>query len=103
MNETFIIKAYNIMKHTLLLFAACFVLADLGLRLLRRRSAPKATDRRGLLRVLESAGRDRAALGIRSTAGDPDTRVVDKGQATQSILAAPAADTDLATAQVPQQ
>lgn len=37
--------------------AACFVLAELGLRLLRRRSAPKATDRRGLLRMLESAGR----------------------------------------------
>ena len=53
--------------------------------------------------MLDSAGRDRAALGIRSTAGDPDTRVIDKGAATQSILAAPAADTDLASAQVPQQ
>ena len=53
--------------------------------------------------MLESAGRDRAALGIRSTAGDPDTRVVDKGAATQSILAAPPADSDLASAQVPQQ
>jgi hypothetical protein len=53
--------------------------------------------------MLESAGRDRAALGIRSTAGDPDTRVVDKGQATQSILAAQPADSELATAQVPQQ
>jgi hypothetical protein len=53
--------------------------------------------------MLESAGRDRAALGIRSTAGDPDTRVVDKGQATQSILAAEPADSELATAQVPQQ
>ena len=53
--------------------------------------------------MLESAGRDRAALGIRSTAGDPDTRVVDKGAATQSILAAQPADSELATAQVPQQ
>jgi hypothetical protein len=53
--------------------------------------------------MLESAGRDRAALGIRSTAGDPDTRVVDKGAATQSILAAPPADSELASAQVPQQ
>src|SRR5918994_1567689 len=53
--------------------------------------------------VLERAGRDRAALGIRTTAGDPDTRVVDKGQATQAILAAPQADSELATAQVPQQ
>ena len=57
----------------------------------------------GEMSMLESAGRDRAALGIRSTAGDPDTRVVDKGQATQSILAAPPADSELATAQVPQQ
>jgi hypothetical protein len=56
----------------------------------------------GEMSMLESAGRDRAALGIRSTAGDPDTRVVDKGQATQSILAAQPADSELATAQVPQ-
>ena len=56
----------------------------------------------GEMSMLESAGRDRAALGIRSTAGDPDTRVVDKGQATQSILPAPPADSELATAQVPQ-
>jgi hypothetical protein len=53
--------------------------------------------------MLENAGRDRAAIGIRSTAGDPDTRVVDKGAATQSILAAPPADSELASAQVPQQ
>jgi len=57
----------------------------------------------GEMSMLESAGRDRAALGIRSTAGDPDTRVVDKGAATQSILAAQPADSELATAQVPQQ
>jgi DUF3035 family protein len=53
--------------------------------------------------MLDSAGRDRAALGIRSTAGDPDTRIVDKGASTQAILAAPPADSDLASAQVPQQ
>ena len=29
--------------------------------------------------LLESAGRDRAAVGARSVAGDPETRVVDKG------------------------
>ena len=62
--------------------------------------APRSS---GEMSMLESAGRDRAALGIRSTAGDPDTRVVDKGQATQTILAAPPADSELATAQVPQQ
>ena len=53
--------------------------------------------------MLERAGRDRAGLGIRSTAGDPDTRVVDKGQATQSILAAQPADSEIASAQTPQQ
>jgi hypothetical protein len=52
--------------------------------------------------MLETAGRDRAALGIRSTAGDPDTRVVDKGQSTQSILAAQPTDSEVATAQTPQ-
>ena len=57
----------------------------------------------GEMSMLESAGRDRAALGIRSTAGDPDTRVVDKGQATQTILAAQPADSDVASAQTPQQ
>ena len=53
--------------------------------------------------VLERAGRDRASIGVRSTAGDPDTRVVDKGQATQAILAAPPADSPEASAQTPQQ
>jgi hypothetical protein len=62
--------------------------------------APRSS---GEMSMLESAGRDRAALGIRSTVGDPDTRVVDKGQTTQTILTAPPADSELATAQVPQQ
>ena len=53
--------------------------------------------------MLESAGRDRAALGIRSTVGSPDTRVVDKGQATQTIIAAPESDGQDASAQTPQQ
>ena len=53
--------------------------------------------------VLERAGRDRAALGIRSTAGDPSTTVVDKGQATQTILAAPESNSAEATAQTPGQ
>ena len=53
--------------------------------------------------ILESAGRDRAAVGVRSTAGDPATRVVDKGQATQVIIATPPGDTPEASAQTPQQ
>ena len=53
--------------------------------------------------VLERAGRDRASLGIRSSAGDPNTRVVDKGQSTQTILAAPEADSQDASAQTPGQ
>ena len=42
--------------------------------------------------MLDSAGRDRAPVGARSTAGDPATRVVDKGAATPTILAAPVSD-----------
>ena len=52
--------------------------------------------------MLERAGRDRAPIGIRTTVGDPDTRVVDKGQATQAILAAQPADSEIASAQTPQ-
>jgi hypothetical protein len=52
--------------------------------------------------MLERAGRDRAAMGIRSTAGDPETRVLDKGQTTQAIIAAQPADSETASAQTPQ-
>ncbi len=53
--------------------------------------------------VLDRAGRDRAALGVRSTVGDPETRIVDKGAATQAIIAAPQGDGTEASAQTPQQ
>ena len=49
--------------------------------------------------MLEKAGRDRAALGVRSTAGDPDTRIVDKGQTTVTILNAPESATQIASAE----
>jgi Protein of unknown function (DUF3035). len=52
--------------------------------------------------LLQEAGRDRAALGARSVAGDPDTRVVDKGQTTVTIINAPEGDTQTASAQSPQ-
>lgn len=48
--------------------------------------------------LLDSAGRDDAPIGIRSTAWDPDTRIVDKGAATLTILAAPVADSTIASA-----
>src|SRR5688500_3168960 len=51
--------------------------------------------------LLERAGRDRAAIGARSVAGDPNTRIVDKGTVTAQILAAPQADTSEASVQVP--
>ena len=54
------------------------------------------------LNLLEKAGRDRTLIGARSTAGDPDTRVVDKGAVTMTILNAPEADGQVASAQVPQ-
>jgi hypothetical protein len=51
--------------------------------------------------LLDEAGRDRAALGARSVAGDPATNVIDMGATTQAIIAAPASDSDVASAQVP--
>lgn len=52
--------------------------------------------------LLERAGRDRAAIGARSIAGDPNTRIVDKGVTTAAILAAPQSDGQIATTQVAQ-
>ena len=51
--------------------------------------------------LLDTAGRDRAALGARSIVGDPDTNVIDLGAATQTIIAAPESDSDIASAQIP--
>jgi DUF3035 family protein len=48
--------------------------------------APRSDAEREMLNL---AGGDRAALGARSTAGDPGTNVVDKGAVTRTILAAP--------------
>ena len=49
--------------------------------------------------LLDQAGRGDAPVGIRSTAWDPDTRIVDKGRTTLQILAAPPANTSIASAQ----
>ena len=51
--------------------------------------------------MLERAGRDRAAVGARSSAGDPNTRIVDKGNVTAQILAAPQRDGTDAIVRVP--
>jgi hypothetical protein len=50
--------------------------------------------------LLDQAGRGAAPVGIPSTAWDPDTRIVDKGRTTLQILAAPPANTSIASAQV---
>ena len=42
--------------------------------------------------VLGEAGRDNALPGIRSSVGDPQTNMVDKGATTREILAAPEGD-----------
>ena len=49
--------------------------------------------------LLDTAGRSQAEMGIRSTAWDPDTRVVDKGPTTLAIIAAKPANSEIATAQ----
>jgi hypothetical protein len=51
--------------------------------------------------LLDAAGRDHAALGARSIAGDTGTIVVDMGPTTQAILAAPQSDSEIASAQIP--
>ena len=51
--------------------------------------------------MLERAGRDRAAIGARSVAGDPNTRIVDKGTVTAQILSAPQRDGRDAVVRVP--
>ena len=42
--------------------------------------------------TLDSAGDDSASPGIRSDAGDPGTKIVDKGGTTRDIVAAPEGD-----------
>ena len=52
--------------------------------------------------ILDATDRERATIGIRSTVGDNDTRVVDKGASTSTIIAAPQGDGTDASAQTPQ-
>ena len=52
--------------------------------------------------TLSEAGADQADTGIRSTAGDPQTNVVDKGQTTRDIVAAPEGDGQNAKTSTPQ-
>jgi hypothetical protein len=52
--------------------------------------------------ALNAAGRTSADAGARSTVGSPDTTVVDKGQTTRDIVAAPEGDGQEARASTPQ-
>ena len=52
--------------------------------------------------LLDAAGRADAPIGIRSTVWDPNTRIVDKGATTLNILAAPPANSSVASAQTGQ-
>ena len=56
----------------------------------------------GEMSLLEQANRDMAQIGIRSTVWDPDTRIVDKGASTLSILSAPPSNSNVASAQTGQ-
>jgi hypothetical protein len=51
--------------------------------------------------LLDKAGADRAALGIRSLAGDAATQVVDKGETTRTIINAPEGGSEVATVSTP--
>ncbi|MGE4429441.1 MAG: DUF3035 domain-containing protein [Sphingobium sp.] len=50
--------------------------------------------------ALKQAGATNATPGIRSSVGDPDTNVVDKGSTTRDILVAPEGDGQAARASV---
>jgi hypothetical protein len=52
--------------------------------------------------LLQAAGAERAALGARSSAGDPNTAVVNRGALVQTILQLPQGDGQEASVQVPQ-
>jgi len=52
--------------------------------------------------LLQVAGADTAALGARSVAGDPETRVVNRGELVQTILQLPQGDGQEASVQTPQ-
>ena len=52
--------------------------------------------------VVGNAGGARSEAGIRSTAGDPETTVVDKGSVTRDIIAAPEGAGAEANASTPQ-
>ena len=51
--------------------------------------------------MLQHAGADRAAIGARSTAGDPQTAVVNRGALVQTIVQLPEGDGQEASVQVP--
>jgi hypothetical protein len=52
--------------------------------------------------MLQSSGADRAAIGARSVAGDPETAVVSRGTLVQTMLQLPQGDGQEATVSVPQ-
>lgn len=61
--------------------------------------APRSS---GETALINAAGQGRVPVGTRSNVGDPLTRVVDKGETTQTILSAPEADGQVASADTPQ-
>lgn len=63
---------------------------------------PPAPRSPGETALLETAGRNTAQIGIRSVVQSPSTRLVDKGAATLTILSAPPADSEIASAQIGQ-
>jgi hypothetical protein len=56
----------------------------------------------GEMTLLDQANRDVATIGIRSTVWDPDTRIVDKGATTLTILSALPSSSNVASAQAGQ-
>ncbi len=72
--------------------AAATVTPDASRQAIEAMFGPPAARSASEAAVLGAAGRDTAQPGIRSTVGDPQTDLVEKGTTTRDILAAPEGD-----------
>lgn len=72
--------------------AAPTVTADASRQAMEAMFGGPAARSAGETATLQQAGRGDALPGIRSSVGDPDTTVVDKGATTRDIIAAPEGD-----------
>lgn len=76
--------------------------ADSSTQALQALFGGRAQRSAGETAVINQSGANNAPGGVRSSVGDPDTSVVDKGAVTRDIIAAPAGPGQDATVTTPQ-